>query len=354
MQASPLLEIRNARKVFETRHLFGRRSQVRAVDDVSLVLHAGETLGLVGETGSGKSTLGRLVTRLVEPTFGEIHFDGRNLVSLSKRELRSARHDIQMVFQDPYGSLDPRMTIRQLLVEPLVVHGESVAGVAPKLAALMERVGLSAAQLDRYPHQFSGGQRQRIGIARAIILNPRLLILDEPVSALDVSVQAQILNLVSGLQRERGLAMLFIAHDLAVVRHVSHRIAVLYLGRVVETGGRDDIFDRPQHPYTNSLLSAVPIPDPAAARARKTVMPIGEIGSAMDIPSGCRFHPRCPKARQAGAANGVVTRQLGRDAIAAVCATVEPQLQAADGMHQVACHFPEQPLVFQPNTWSNQ
>ncbi len=339
---APLLEVAGLSKVFQGRRsLWRTEAVVRAVDDVSLRLHAGETLGLVGETGSGKSTLGRLVMRLVEPTLGSVLFEGEDLARLSAADVRVARKQIQMVFQDPYGSLDPRMRVGDLIAEPLIVHGAPRSEIAHRVAQVMQRVGLDASYAGRYPHQFSGGQRQRIGIARAIVLNPKLLILDEPVSALDVSIQAQILNLIAGLQRERGMGMLFIAHDLAVVRHVSHRIAVMYLGRIVEMGTRDDIFSRPRHPYTTTLLSAVPIPDPVIARQRTTIAPIGEIGSATNLPAGCRFHPRCPKARLVARLQRGPSVVVEGDVVPKACATQEPVLDTWATAHAAACHFPD-------------
>jgi len=339
---TPLLEVAGLSKVFEGRRsLWRTQARVRAVDDVSLRLSAGETLGLVGETGSGKSTLGRLVMRLLEPTLGSVLFEGEDLARLGAADVRVARKQIQMVFQDPYGSLDPRMRVGDLIAEPLIVHGAPRGEIARRVAEVMARVGLDPTFAARYPHQFSGGQRQRIGIARAIVLNPKLLILDEPVSALDVSIQAQILNLIASLQRERGMGMLFIAHDLAVVRHVSHRIAVMYLGRIVEMGTRDEIFSRPRHPYTATLLSAVPIPDPVIARQRKTIAPIGEIGSATNLPTGCRFHPRCPKARLVARLQRGPSVVVDGDVVPKACATQEPELETWATAHAAACHFPD-------------
>jgi oligopeptide transport system ATP-binding protein len=267
---------------------------IRAVDGVSFTLAAGETLGLVGETGSGKSTLGRLVLRLIEPSSGRLRFEGQDVLRASPGELRAMRPRMQMVFQDPYGSLDPRMTAGQIIAEPMTTQGISRHEARERVGALLSLVGLRAAMAGRYPHEFSGGQRQRIGIARAIALDPALVVLDEPVSALDVSVQAQILNLLAEIQARSSVSYLFIAHDLAVVRHVSDRVAVMYLGRIVEIASRDALYRRPRHPYTVSLLSAVPHADPVRERRRERIRPIGEIGSAAALPTGCRFHPRCP------------------------------------------------------------
>jgi oligopeptide transport system ATP-binding protein len=273
---------------------------IKAVDDVTLHLDHGEILGLVGESGCGKSTLARAVLRLAPVTRGEIWFDGRNLATLSRIELRGIRPALQMIFQDPYASLNPRMNVFDAIAEPLVAHGLATrGGVAGRVAQLMERVGLAARLARKYPHEFSGGQRQRIAIARALALRPRLLIADEPVSALDVSVQAQILNLIAGLCREEGLTLVLISHDLAVVRHLAHRIAVMYLGRIVETGGAEEVFARPRHPYTQALLSAIPVPDPSHKRDRAAFLLRGDPASPLNPPSGCPFHPRCPHAEEA-------------------------------------------------------
>jgi oligopeptide transport system ATP-binding protein len=296
---TPLLTLRDVTKTFGAASWFGRSSKggVTAVDGVSLVIRRGETLGLVGETGSGKSTIGRVILRLEDPTSGEVIFKGEDVAKLGTRAVRRQRQYMQMVFQDPYGSLDPRMTVGDLVAEPMIVHGVPRGEIPGRMARILDQVGLSPDMAERYPHEFSGGQRQRIGVARALVLEPDLLILDEPVSALDVSIQAQILNMLRRIQRETGIAFLFIAHDLAVVRHISDRVAVLYLGRVVETAPRDLLYAAPRHPYTVSLLSAVPVPNPDLERARKRVDLHGEISSGTAIPSGCRFHPRCFRAR---------------------------------------------------------
>ena len=341
---SVLLEVEDLRRSFGGgRALFGApRPEVRAVDGVSFTLARGETLGLVGETGSGKSTLGRLVLRLIEPSAGRVRFEGQDVTAASARALRALRPRMQMVFQDPYGSLDPRMTAGAIIAEPMLAHGVPRAEAGRRAAEMLGRVGLSPAMSARYPHEFSGGQRQRIGIARAIALDPALVVLDEPVSALDVSVQAQILNLLSDIQARSGVAFLFIAHDLAVVRHVSDRVAVMYLGRVVEMAPRDALYSAPRHPYTVSLLSAVPRPDPARERSRPRIRPIGEIGSAAALPTGCRFHPRCPRARLV-AARGGDTREAAGDRLPRACVEHDPALAPADdAAHLAACHFPDE------------
>ena len=323
-----LVRAENVVKHFPVRSgkLFGRSSSVvHAVDGVDLEIARGETLGLVGETGCGKSTLARCVMRLFDLTAGSITFDGHDISRLSRRQLRPYRRQMQMIFQDPYGSLNPRRRVGSIIGDPFAIHGVS-EGEARKHAVqeMMELVGLNPEHYNRFPAEFSGGQRQRIGVARALALDPALVVCDEPVSALDVSIQAQIINLLADLQRRLSLTYLFIAHDLSVVRHVSNRVAVMYLGKIVEIGNRDDLYDRPRHPYTSALLSAVPVADPDEAdRRRRTVLP-GDVPSPIDPPSGCRFHPRCPKAQ-------------------AICAAQEPVLEAkfADGAtHQAACHFP--------------
>ncbi len=299
MSAAPstqnILEIRNLVKYFPITKgfIFQRQAgAVKAVDDVSFNIRQGETLGLVGESGCGKTTTGRVILRLMEPTSGEAYFEGRNIFKLTKEELRRMRRDMQIIFQDPYSSLNPRMTVGDIVGEPLEIHNLARGkDKVRRVQELLEVVGLSPYHANRYPHEFSGGQRQRIGIARALAVNPKLIICDEPVSALDVSIQAQVLNLLQELQKEFGLTYLFIAHDLSVVKHISDRIAVMYLGRIVEVGTTDQLFENPQHPYTEALLSAVPIPDPAMRRER-IILP-GDVPSPVNPPKGCRFHTRC-------------------------------------------------------------
>ncbi|MEU5187770.1 oligopeptide/dipeptide ABC transporter ATP-binding protein [Streptomyces klenkii] len=331
---APLLSVRDLKMTFPGRTTFpgwmafpGRRARsaaVRAVDGVSFDLAAGETLGLVGESGCGKSTTGRMIVRLLEPTAGSVVYDGRDISRLRQRALKPLRRELQMVFQDPHSSLNPRWTAARIIADPLLVQGGSAAGARRRAAELLELVGLLPQHLDRYPHEFSGGQAQRIGIARALATGPRLIVADEPVSALDVSVQAQIVNLLARLQEELGPAFLFISHDLSVVKRVCDRVAVMYLGRIVETGDKERVYAAPAHPYTRALLSAVPLPDPAAERARERIMLSGTLPSPAAPPPGCTFHPRCPKARE-------------------VCRSEVPLLRVATAgeAREVACHFPE-------------
>ena len=325
MSDAPLLEVTDLVKHFPIKSgvLVDREvARVKAVDGVSLVVRDGETVGLVGESGCGKSTVCRAIMQLVAPTSGSVRFHGQELVGRSARDLRPLRREIQMIFQDPFASLNPRKRVGQIVGDPLELHGLAHgAELKRRVQELLERVGLQAEHYNRYPHEFSGGQRQRIGIARAIGLRPRLIIADEPVSALDVSVQAQIINLLDDLQREFSMAYLFVAHDLGVVRYVSDRVAVMYLGKIVEESDSDSLYNRPRHPYTTALLSAVPIPDPRKNAERQRITLEGDVPSPIDPPAGCRFHTRCPKAND-------------------ICRSAEPALLDVETNHAVACHHP--------------
>ena len=320
-----LLEAKDVRKLFPVRAGLLRRTvaHVHAVDGVDLRVQRGETVGLVGESGCGKSTLGRTLLRLIEPSSGTITFEGRDMTALSRRALKLARRDMQIIFQDSVGSLDPRMRVRDLVGEGLAIHGVPRNERAHRVADVLERVGLGAETLKRYPHQFSGGQRQRIGIARALVLRPKLVVADEPVSALDVSIQSQVLNLLVELKQAFGLTYLFVAHDLAVVGYISDRIAVMYLGKIVEYATAADLFARPLHPYTQALLSAIPVPEPGRKTSRIVLR--GDVPSPVDPPSGCRFRTRCPLAQQ-------------------ICAEQEPPLDPYGDGHLAACHFAGTPI----------
>jgi peptide/nickel transport system ATP-binding protein len=321
-----LVEVRDLVKHFPlTRGIIFQKQigAVHAVDGVSFDVRRGETFGIVGETGCGKTTTARLITRLLEPSSGTIRYDGDDISTLSKRQLKPLRREMQIIFQDPYSSLNPRKTVGTIIAAPFAIHGLEEGKQTRKSAvqALMEQVGLNPEHYNRYPHEFSGGQRQRIGVARALALKPKLIIADEPVSALDVSIQAQILNLLRSLQKELGLTLILIAHDLSVVRHMCDRIAVMYLGKVVELAENDQLYSHPRHPYTGALLSAVPVPDPVLAAQRRHDLPPGDVPSPTNPPRACRFHPRCPKAQD-------------------VCAQVEPPLESKGQGTLAACHFP--------------
>jgi oligopeptide transport system ATP-binding protein len=320
---SSLVEVEDLYKYFPihagllSRHV----ADVRAVDGVGFTIEKGETLGLVGESGSGKTTIGRLLLRLLPETKGKIRFEGRDVVAMNQTELRHLRRDVQIIFQDPFASLNPRMTIGEIIAEPIRIHGLARGkGVQERVQDLIKRVGLRPYHVNRYPHEFSGGQRQRVGIARALAVDPKFIVCDEPVSALDVSIQAQVINLLEDLQEQFGLTYLFIAHDLSVVRHISDRVAVMYVGKIVERAPRDSLYINPLHPYTQALLSAIPIPDPQLEKRRKRIVLVGDIPSPVSPPSGCRFHTRCPIAFEP-------------------CSVDEPPLVEYSAGHFAACHW---------------
>jgi peptide/nickel transport system ATP-binding protein len=321
MAETPLLDVKHLKKHFPIKGgVFSKTiGYVYAVDDINFTLEKGETLGLVGESGCGKSTTGRTILRLIEPTDGTISFEGQDITNLDKSAMRALRREMQIIFQDPYASLNPRMTVGSIIGEPLEIH--KIAKGSEKeerVASLLQKVGLRAEDMRKYPHEFSGGQRQRIGIARALALNPKLIVCDEPVSALDVSIQAQVINLLEDLQAEFGLSYLFIAHNLNVVEHISNRVAVMYLGQIVELASDEELYKNPQHPYTEALLSAVPIPDPTVKKKR--IILEGDVPSPINPPKGCHFHTRC----------------MYKDKI---CEEVEPEFKDIGGGHWVACHF---------------
>ncbi|ALK88441.1 ABC transporter ATP-binding protein [Limnohabitans sp. 63ED37-2] len=321
-QAPDLLQVKGLTKYFPIKGgLLSREvGRVHAVDGVSLSIAAGETLGMVGESGCGKSTTGRCILRLIEPSAGEVRFNGQDVTAMNPQALREVRRDMQIIFQDPFASLNPRMSVEAIIGEALTIHKltKSPSEYQARVVDLLETVGLNADHMRRFPHEFSGGQRQRIGIARALAVSPKLIVCDEPVSALDVSIQAQVINLLEDLQAKMGLTYLFIAHDLSVVEHISNRVAVMYLGRVVEIAPSRDLYTRPKHPYTVALLSAVPIPDPKAKKQR--IVLTGDVPNPVNRPSGCHFHPRCPKATER-------------------CKVEEPVLKAVGTQHQAACHL---------------
>jgi oligopeptide/dipeptide ABC transporter ATP-binding protein len=322
--SEPLVEVEHLKLHFPIKEgiLIDRTvARVHAVDDVTFEISEGETLGLVGESGCGKTTLARVLMRLLEPTDGRIRFRGRDITTAGRKELKPLRRDLQMVFQDPFASLNPRKRVSQIIGMPLMLQGVDRSSVEARVGELLRRVGLAPEHANRFPHEFSGGQRQRIGVARALALEPRMIVLDEPVSALDVSVQAQIINLLDELQDDFGLSYLFVAHDLSVVKHVSDRIAVMYLGKLMEVSPAEELYSKPIHPYTSALLSAIPIPDPRENRRRERLVVSGEPPNPIDPPSGCVFHPRCPRATE-------------------VCTKVEPPLALYPNGHLAACHHP--------------
>lgn len=315
-----LLEVKNLKKHFVQNKGFlkGKKSVVKAVDGVDFFIYKGETLGIVGESGCGKSTTGKMIMQLLEPTEGEVFFEGADIVKMPPNDIRHLRKEYQMIFQDPYASLNPGMKVREILREPFIIHGYNRKDIDTKVTELLKVVGLNTYHADRYPHEFSGGQRQRIGIARALALNPKLIVADEPVSALDVSIQSQILNLMKDLQKSFNLTYLFIAHDLSVVEHISDRIAVMYLGNIVELADKQSLYQEPLHPYTQALLSAIPVPNPKVKKER--IILKGDIPSPANPPKGCVFHTRCPL-------------------VMGSCKTIKPQLKEVESNHFVACHL---------------
>jgi len=326
MNKTPLLEVKNLQKSFTIKKgFFGTTKQLRAVDGISFAIQKGETFSLVGESGCGKSTTGRLVTRLLTPNSGEVLFNGTDISGYNENQMRPLRKNMQMVFQDPYASLNPRMKVKELVAEPLLIHTKMSTKERDKLACeLLETVGLNSFHAERYAHEFSGGQRQRIGIARALSVRPNLIVADEPVSALDVSIQSQVLNLLQDLQEEYGLTYLFISHDLSVVEHISDRIGVMYLGALVETADKDTLYERPLHPYTQALLSSVPVPDPKQKTER--IILKGDLPSPVNPPTGCRFHTRCPSCME-------------------VCKQITPVFREVEPGHQVACHLYDEEIM---------
>jgi len=326
--STPLLEVRDLKKHFKVRSERDGKKVVKAVDGVSLSIEAGKTLGLVGESGCGKSTTGKTIMRLTEPTEGEIIYDGKDVRKMNSKQLKAFRREVQFIFQDPYASLNPRFTVGEIVGEPLLIHkmGKKKERIK-RVKELLDTVGLNPEHINRYAHEFSGGQRQRIGIARALALSPRLIICDEPVSALDVSIQAQVLNLLEKLRNELGIAYLFIAHDLSVVQHISDDVAVMYLGRIVERSDWRSLYDTPHHPYTQCLLSAVPVPDPELQRGRDRILLAGDPPSPIDPPSGCNFHTRCPLA------------QSNPEYLARCSSEVPPLIDVGTEGHTCACHF---------------
>jgi oligopeptide transport system ATP-binding protein len=330
---APLLEVKNLHKYFPIHAgLLSRKvGDVKAVDGVNFSIKAGDTLGLVGESGSGKTTIGRVVLRLLTATSGEVLFEGNNVLAMGRSTVRHLRKEMQIIFQDPYASLNPRMTVGDAIGEPLLIHKIATgADAAARVQELLKLVGLQPYHANRYPHEFSGGQRQRIGIARALAVDPKFIVCDEPVSALDVSIQAQVINLLEDLQSKLGLTYLFIAHDLSVVRHISTRVAVMYVGKIVELADRDALYENPMHPYTQALLSAIPIPDPRSTQRTKRIVLTGDIPSPVNPPSGCRFHTRCPIAFDR-------------------CSVEEPAFTDYGGGHMVACHWVEEHNGQAPN-----